>query len=107
MIARLWHGATPAAKGGEYLEYLRRTGVAGCRGTPGNTGVKVFMSTGGERSDFLFMSLWESLESIQAFAGPAIERAVYYPEDTAFLLEMEPHVRHYQVVVDEAHQAPR
>src|SRR2546422_4939119 len=36
LIARLWHGAVPAAKGDDYAAYLRRTGVTECRATPGN-----------------------------------------------------------------------
>jgi hypothetical protein len=38
------------------------------------------------------------LASIRAFAGEDVERARYYPEDKAFLLELEPHVTHYDVV---------
>ena len=41
LIARLWHGAVPAAKGDDYAVYLGRTGVTECRATPGNRGVEV------------------------------------------------------------------
>jgi hypothetical protein len=41
-----------------------------------------------------------ALDAIRAFAGDNIERAVYYPDDTAYLLELEPNVQHYEVVVD-------
>jgi hypothetical protein len=34
---------------------------------------------------------------VRAFAGENPERSVYYPEDSQFLLEMEPLVRHYDV----------
>jgi hypothetical protein len=42
--------------------------------------------------------LWDSLDAIRAFAGPDVERAKYYPEDEAFLLELEPTVMHYEVL---------
>jgi hypothetical protein len=45
------------------------------------------------------VSLWESVDAIRKFAGPDIERAVYYPEDKEFLLELEPNVTHYEVLV--------
>src|SRR2546422_7042301 len=45
LIARLWHGAVPAAKGDDYAAYLRRTGVTECRATPGNRGVEVLRRT--------------------------------------------------------------
>jgi hypothetical protein len=37
------------------------------------------------------------MEDIESFAGEDVERAVYYPEDDRYLLEMEPGVRHYRV----------
>ena len=48
----------------------------------------------------MFISFWESLEAIGAFAGADIDRAVYYPEDRTFLLELEPTVAHYELAVD-------
>jgi heme-degrading monooxygenase HmoA len=52
---------------------------------------------GGE-AHFLLVSLWNSLESVRAFAGSDPEKARYYPEDDSFLLEKEPHVTHYEVL---------
>jgi len=45
------------------------------------------------------ISLWECFDAIRKFAGPEIEKAVYYPKDKEFLLELDPHVLHYEVVV--------
>ena len=44
------------------------------------------------------MTLWDSWESIRAFAGDDVERARYYPEDTRYLLELEPTVTHFEVL---------
>src|ERR1051325_2162163 len=41
MIARIWRGAPAADRAQEYLDYLRRTGLADYKGTPGNHGVQV------------------------------------------------------------------
>ncbi|MEP6993611.1 MAG: antibiotic biosynthesis monooxygenase [Acidobacteriota bacterium] len=97
MIARLWHGAVPAAKGDAYMRYLEKTGIPDTKATPGNRGVYVFRRREGDAEHFLFTSLWESREAIGAFAGPDVEKARYYPEDAAFLLEVEPNVTHYEV----------
>ncbi len=51
------------------------------------------------RAEFLLVSLWESTEAVRSFAGPDLEKAVYYPEDKEYLLEMEPKVAHYEVLV--------
>ena len=97
LIARLWHGAVPAAKGDAYAAYLRRTGVPDCRTTPGNRGVEVLRQTTGEETHFLFVSFWDSMDAIRAFAGEDVGRARYYPEDREYLLELEPTVTHYEV----------
>src|SRR5260370_30539048 len=91
-IARLWHGAVPAAKGDAYEAYLRRTGVADCRATAGNRSVQVLRRTVGTETHFLFISFWESLDAIHRFAGVELERARYYPEDASYLIELEPTV---------------
>lgn len=39
-----------------------------------------------------------SMGAIAKFAGDEPERAVYYPEDTDFLLELEPMVTHFEAV---------
>jgi heme-degrading monooxygenase HmoA len=98
-IARLWRGLTPASKAEDYLEYLKRTGVRAVRQTPGNRGVYVLRRLMDDRAEFLFVSLWDSLAAIQAFAGSDIGKAVYYPEDAAYLLELDPGVTHHDVLV--------
>ncbi len=97
MIARLWKGRTSASDGEAYVEVLKRTGVEACRATPGNAGVFVLYRIRGEVAEFQFLSLWDSHAAIRRFAGPEPERAVYYPEDDAYLLEKEPEVAHFEV----------
>lgn len=98
LIARIWHGVTPAARAEEYAAYLAQTGVRDCRATPGNRGVYVLRRVQNDRAEFTFMSLWESLAAIRRFAGEDYEKARYYPEDRDFLIELEPFVHHYDVV---------
>ena len=98
MIARIWHGVTPAAKAEAYYEYLEASGVAEYRRTGGNRGVYVLRKVSGDRADFVLISLWDSFESIRTFAGDDLERARYFPKDREFLLEVEPKVAHYDVL---------
>jgi heme-degrading monooxygenase HmoA len=99
MIARTWHGMTEASKADEYLDYLNKTGVPGYRATQGNLGVYVLRRIEGDKAHFLLLTLWESEEAIKRFAGSEFEKAKYYPEDDRFLLEFEPTVTHYEVLV--------
>ena len=98
MIARLWHGITPAQKADIYLEYLNKTGLADYQATEGNLGVQLLRRIEGDRADFLIITLWESVEAIKRFAGEDYEKARYYPEDEDFLLEFEEKVVHYEVI---------
>jgi hypothetical protein len=43
------------------------------------------------------ISFWDSRESIVAFAGDDIDRAVFYPEDDRFLIDRETTVKHFTV----------
>jgi heme-degrading monooxygenase HmoA len=98
MIARTWHGRVPTAKANSYYTYLLATGLLDYRTTPGNRGVWTFRRVEGDVTHFLLLTMWDSLESIKAFAGPDYERARYYPKDDDFLLEREPNVTHYEVL---------
>lgn len=98
MIARIWRGITLAGKADDYLDYLRETGLRDYAKTAGSRGVKVLKRIQGEHCEIMLVSLWDSMEAVRAFAGENPDRSVYYPEDEQYLLEMEPLVRHYEVV---------
>ncbi|HEY6108951.1 MAG TPA: hypothetical protein VIV56_08615 [Gemmatimonadales bacterium] len=97
MIARLWHGVTRVEHYDAYWTFLQERAIPDYRGTPGNLGVRLFRRREGDRAHFLCLSYWPSLEAIRAFAGDAVDRAKYYPEDRDYLLEFEPTVLHYDV----------
>jgi heme-degrading monooxygenase HmoA len=99
MIARVWHGVTEASKGDEYVEFLKRSGVPDYQSTPGNRGVYILRRLDGGKADFLLITFWDSLEAIKDFAGEDVTKAKYYPEDANFLLEFEPRVIHYEVML--------
>ena len=99
MIARIWYGVTLASRADAYAEYLSRTGVKDCLATEGNCGVTVLRRISNGQAEFVFISLWESMSAIEKFAGPDLEKAVYYPEDKEFLLQLVPQVLHYDVLV--------
>jgi heme-degrading monooxygenase HmoA len=99
MIMRIWHGMTLEEKKDEYFNYILDTGVKYYRAREGNLGVYVLMRVEDGKADFLLLSLWDSWESIRNFAGRDLEKAVYlFPLDREFLLEMEPKVRHYEIL---------
>ena len=99
MIARIWHGRTRTEHAKVYGEYIEETGVTAQRKVPGNRGSMILRSVSGSEADFYVISFWDSMDAVKRFAGEDPEVAVYYPRDEQFLLEFEPYVRHYEVLV--------
>ena len=97
MIARTWRGWTRREDADAYVEYLERTGIPEYRATPGNRGAWILRHDEGERTEFVTLSFWESLEAVKGFAGEDVEVAVFYPEDERFLVERELTVSHYEL----------
>ena len=97
MIARTWRGTVHRADADEYTEYIRATGFAGYGQTPGNLGAWLLRRDDGDGTEFITLSLLDSVDAIRAFAGDDIDAAVLYPEDARYLVG-ESTVTHYQVV---------
>ena len=97
MIMRLWRGWTRPEDRAAYADYIEQTGITEYRNTPGNRGAHLVSRIDGDRAEFLTISFWEDLESIEAFAGEDISRAVFYPEDDRYLVDREETVRHFDL----------
>lgn len=97
-IARTWSGATRAADADAYLEYLHETGLKEYAATPGNEGVLCLRRIAGDRAEFTLVTLWRDRRAIEHFAGPRVDRAVFYPEDDAFLVRRDETAAHHEVV---------
>jgi heme-degrading monooxygenase HmoA len=98
VIARTWRGWTRRDDAGAYADYIEETGMRAYRETPGNRGAWMLRRDEGDRTEFVTLSYWDSLDAVRAFAGDDVERAVFYPEDDRFLVERETRVLHYEIV---------
>lgn len=98
MIAREWTGSVRREDGDTYGRYIIDTGFAEYTETPGNRGAWLLRRDEPDRTTFVALSLWESREVIQAFAGDDIEAAHLYPEDERYLVDGRSTVAHYDVV---------
>jgi heme-degrading monooxygenase HmoA len=98
VIARTWRGWTRSDDADAYVEYLQRTGIPEYRATQGNRAAYILRRNVGERTEFVTLTLWESLDAVRGFAGDDVERAVFYPEDDRFLIDRETTVAHFEVV---------
>ena len=96
-IARIWKGEVPLDRSDEYLEQMRTVAIPDYRSTDGNQGAFALRRELDHRAEFLMLTFWDSRESIRAFAGDDINVAKYYDFDAEVLLEMAPHVEHFEV----------
>jgi heme-degrading monooxygenase HmoA len=96
-IMRLWHGEVALEKADEYEKFMVE------RAAPDYASVKGLLNLYFQRKDeetktqFLLVTIWDSMESIERFAGEEPELAKYYKEDHDFLLEKEKYVTMYNV----------
>ena len=98
MIARIWRGTVRSADAEAYAAYMHETGLAAYAATPGNLDARMLRRALADgRTEFVMVSVWDSLEAVKAFAGDDYEQAVFYPEDERFLVTRELRVAHYDV----------
>ena len=100
MVARVWHGRTPADKADEYRQYLFDAGVKKIAILPGNRGVQMMMSRTAEQAEFMVISYWDSIDAIKGYAGENYTRVHDLPRDKEFLIDHEPLVRHFDLDVN-------
>lgn len=101
LIARIWHGHTPAAKAEEYTQYLYEAGIKKIESIQGNRGVQMLRKIDSKYGDFTVISYWDSIDAIKRFAGEDYEKTHNLPKDAEYLVDMEPNVRHLEVLVND------
>jgi hypothetical protein len=69
MIARTWRGTVRRADADEHVEYIRETGFAEYGQTPGNRGAWMLRRNDGDRTEFVTLSLWDSVDANAALAS--------------------------------------
>ena len=97
MIARIWHGKVKAEDFESYTTFMKRQAIPDYQQTKGFVKLSFLRRLEGEVGHFTLITYWENLKVIKNFAGNDFEKAKYYPEDQAYLLEFEEQVVHYEV----------
>jgi heme-degrading monooxygenase HmoA len=97
MIARLWSARTTKTQSTKYLEHFWQSVVPSLRTFSGYTSSSVLVRSHGDTVEILVTTVWQSLEAIDAFAGPDRETAVVASAAAALLTDYDRSVRHYEV----------
>jgi heme-degrading monooxygenase HmoA len=98
-VARHWHGKVATARADEYEAYSRAA-IARFTSIKGNLGYELLREPVGEVTHFSVISYWESRDAIHAYAGEDISKVHALPRDPEFLIDPEPNVRNYDLVID-------
>ena len=98
MIARLWHGWTTRANAGPYEKLLRERILPGIHRVPGYRGAHLMRRDAGDLVEFVTLTLFDSMDSVRAFAGADVEAAVVPEEARALLARFDGRSVHYETV---------
>ena len=109
MIARTWRARASSDKADACAAHFTSSVVPSLKSLAGHRGAFLLRREIDGRIEFLAMTLWESLASIEAFAGKDISRAHVEPEGRAALSSFDDFAEHYDVAftsVDAAGKCP-
>ena len=99
MIARLWSARATPAHAPAYVDHLTTHVLPTTRAVAGYAGAMLLEREQGDEVELLVITVWESLDAIQGFAGADIESAVVADDAAAVLSEFDARVRHYELAV--------
>jgi heme-degrading monooxygenase HmoA len=97
MIARSWRGSATHDSAASYERHFTTRVAPHLKDIPGHRGAYLLRREMDGRVEFLAVTLWESMETIKAFAGPRPEVAIVEAEARAALAEFDDFATHYEV----------
>ena len=98
MIVRIWRGRAATAENAEgYERHIAERVFPSVAALPGHRGAQLLRREVEGGVEFLAVTWWESIEAVQAFAGPEPDVAVVEPEARAVLADFDDFVRHFEL----------
>jgi heme-degrading monooxygenase HmoA len=100
MISRHWKGIGKPGEADNYIEHLRTDTFPILSKINGFISASILRRTVEQGTEFLIITVWESIESIEQFAGAKADVAVVPESVQAMMIEYDRTVSHYEVVED-------
>jgi len=97
-ILRLWKGRTTRKKAGEYVQYATTKVFPALEQIEGHRGAYLLRRVLNGATEFVVLTLWQSMEAVRRFAGANPEKAVVEPGARAILTSFDDSVTHFEVV---------
>ena len=98
MISRHWTGVAKRDHADAYVDHLETDTFPKLVAMPGFVRATILRRDRAEGTEFRIVTLWDSLRSIQAFAGADVEAAVVPDKVQAMMVDYDRRAMHYQVV---------
>jgi len=102
MIARLWHGWTLPENADAYEAMLRSHILPGIHRVEGYRGAHLLRRDLGRETEFVTLTLFDSMAAVRAFAGDNYENAVIVPEARKLLSRYDATSAHYETLLTPA-----
>ena len=96
MIIRVFRPTSHPGKEAEFESFLRETAIPRVSQQSGVIAQHVGKPRDSASTEFVYVSVWEDVESIQAFAGERWQEAVIAPEEEHLLKDTW--IGHYEVI---------
>jgi heme-degrading monooxygenase HmoA len=101
MITRLWRGRTATTEDADaYVELLTTKVLPELRGIKGHSGAYVLRREIEGVTEFVVITLFDSIDAVRAFAGEDYEVANVSPEARRLLCSSDRTAAHYETVVE-------
>jgi heme-degrading monooxygenase HmoA len=101
MIERHWNGIAKFQEADNYIKHLLTKTFPHVSGMAGFIKASILKRPVDKGVEFLVVTVWNSIESIKAFAGEQVEVANVPMEAREMMVEFDPTARHYEVVGNE------
>jgi heme-degrading monooxygenase HmoA len=99
MIARVWHGWAARGNAEAYDTLLRTSVLPALRRVEGYRGARVLRRPDGEETEFVTITVFDSIDAVRAFAGAEYDRAVVSPEARRLLSRFDERTRLYDLAI--------
>jgi heme-degrading monooxygenase HmoA len=101
MIARIWTARSTSGNAERYQQHFERDVLPALRRTTGYVGSTVLRQATGADTLITVITRWQSMDAIQQFAGPDLDRAVVADEAVRLLTAWDRRVQHHDIAFNE------
>jgi heme-degrading monooxygenase HmoA/uncharacterized protein YciI len=97
-ILRMWKARSTFDRSGDYVQHATKKVFPTLRAIEGHRGAYLLRRAVDGATEFVVLTLWESMEAVRKFAGKEPEKALVEPEARAALTSFDDFVTHFEIV---------